>query len=190
MSRLTGLRPADMDDEQKRLYEEIVSSRRGPGSTAAAPITDESGALRGPFEAMLRAPGIGDALQRLGAGIRYRGSLSGREREMAILVVAAHWESAFEQRAHEAAGRTAGLADAELAALRAKGPAFDGPVLDDPREACVLATARALVTTGDLDDEQYAAAVSTLGEADLFELTTLVGYYATLALQMRVFRVT
>jgi 4-carboxymuconolactone decarboxylase len=48
---------------------------------------------------------------------------------------------------------------------------------------------RALVQDGDLDDGQYAEAVAALGEAGVFELTTLVGYYATLALQLRVFRV-
>jgi 4-carboxymuconolactone decarboxylase len=31
--------------------------------------------------------------------------------------------------------------------------------------------------------------VAQLGEDGVFELTTLVGYYATLALQLRVFRV-
>jgi 4-carboxymuconolactone decarboxylase len=49
--------------------------------------------------------------------------------------------------------------------------------------------AQTLVRAGDLDDAQYAGAVAQLGEAGVFELTTLVGYYATLALQLRVFRV-
>jgi 4-carboxymuconolactone decarboxylase len=43
--------------------------------------------------------------------------------------------------------------------------------------------------TADLDDEQYDTAVAALGERALVELSTLVGYYATLALQMRIFRV-
>ena len=42
---------------------------------------------------------------------------------------------------------------------------------------------------GDLDDAEYREAVDHLGTAGLFELLTLVGYYATLALQLRVFRV-
>ena len=42
---------------------------------------------------------------------------------------------------------------------------------------------------GDLDDDQLAEASGTLGAAVVFELTTLVGYYSTLALQLRVFRV-
>ena len=43
--------------------------------------------------------------------------------------------------------------------------------------------------SADLDDEQYDTAVAVLGERALVELSTLVGYYATLALQMRIFRV-
>jgi 4-carboxymuconolactone decarboxylase len=49
--------------------------------------------------------------------------------------------------------------------------------------------ARALTGPADLDDEQYAAAIAALGEQALVELSTLVGYYATLALQLRIFRV-
>jgi len=39
------------------------------------------------------------------------------------------------------------------------------------------------------NDQQYDQAVATLGEQSLVELSTLVGYYATLALQLRIFRV-
>jgi 4-carboxymuconolactone decarboxylase len=60
---------------------------------------------------------------------------------------------------------------------------------DTGRESVVARTAAALVTRGDLDDAEYGEAVGHLGPAGLFELLTLVGYYATLALQLRVFRV-
>jgi 4-carboxymuconolactone decarboxylase len=140
--------------------------------------------LLGPFNEFLLRPALGDALQRVGAAVRYAGSLGGRAREMAILVVAAHWDSAFERTAHEAVGRAAGLTDAELAAIAAGAP-LD---FDDPAEAAVLRLTRALVT-GDVDDATWAACVPPLDRQTVFELTTLVGYYATLALQMRVFRV-
>jgi 4-carboxymuconolactone decarboxylase len=42
---------------------------------------------------------------------------------------------------------------------------------------------------GDVDDRTWSACVPPLDAAAVFELTTLVGYYSTLALQMRVFRV-
>ena len=116
--------------------------------------------------------------------MRYDTGLDDRCREIAILVVAAHWESDFEWYAHEAVGRSAGLGDAELAALReGRHAALAG------REAVVARTTAALVARGDLDDAEYREAVDHLGAAGLFELLTLVGYYATLALQLRVFRV-
>src|SRR5581483_195453 len=102
----------------------------------------------------------------------------------AILVVAAHWRSEFERYAHEAVGAAVGLDEDELAALRHGD--FDR--LADPAERLVAVTTAALAARGDLDDAEYAAA-SALGADVLFELTTLVGYYATLALQLRVFRV-
>ena len=52
----------------------------------------------------------------------------------------------------------------------------------------VARTAAALAARGDLDDAEYREA-GQLGADGLFELLTLVGYYATLALQLRVFRV-
>ena len=42
---------------------------------------------------------------------------------------------------------------------------------------------------GDLDDELWDEASAALGADGVFELTVLVGYYSTLALQLRVFRV-
>ncbi len=57
-----------------------------------------------------------------------------------------------------------------------------------PERAVAVAVAQ-LLTSGDVDDDAWGAAVDTLGEAGAVELTTLVGYYSLLALQMRVLRV-
>ncbi|MFD0523102.1 carboxymuconolactone decarboxylase family protein [Paractinoplanes durhamensis] len=134
---------------------------------------------------MLLQPSVGSALQALGSAVRYGSTLDLRCREIAILTVARAWASAFETYAHEAVGRSAGMTDAELAALRTG----DESVFPDPRERLVLATTTALAARHDLTDDEYAAAEDGLGLPVLFELTTLVGYYATLALQLRVFRV-
>jgi 4-carboxymuconolactone decarboxylase len=107
---------------------------------------------------------------------------------MAILVVAQAWDSEYERSSHEPIGREAGLATAEIEALRAG----TDPGFTDDRERVAYSAVRSLVGIGlpaDLDDAQYAVAVAVLGERALVELTTLVGYYATLALQLRVFRV-
>jgi 4-carboxymuconolactone decarboxylase len=182
MTRLEKLPPARLDDAQQELYQQITG---GPRATGPFPLVDADGALEGPFNAMLRSPSLGTALQGLGAAVRYRSALPARARELAILVVSAHWDCAFERYAHEATGRQVGLTEDVLRALRTGGT----PVLAHAHEDAVVVTTRALVSAGDLDDRQYADAIAALGEAGLFELTTLVGYYATLALQLRVFRV-
>ena len=184
MERLAKLRPPFRNEDQERLYAAITAGPRG-GRQGPFALVDDTGALAGPFNAMLLQPGLGGALQALGTAIRFQGTLPGRTRELAILIVAAHWASEFELHAHEAAGRAAGLTEAEIAAVRAG----EDPGLADPAERAAVRVVRALVQLGDLDDEEYAAAVTELGEAGVFELTTLAGYYATLALQLRVFRV-
>ena len=68
---------------------------------------------------MLRSPAVGTAQQELGAAIRYRTGFTDRMRELAILLVAAHWDSAFERESHEAIARAIGFSDDELAAIRA-----------------------------------------------------------------------
>ncbi|HTX27922.1 MAG TPA: carboxymuconolactone decarboxylase family protein [Streptosporangiaceae bacterium] len=182
-ARIPKLEPSALDEEQRALYDAIAGGRRAQGAQLFR-LADSHGRLEGPFNAFLLQPRLGSALQALGSSVRYDTGLSDRCREIAILVVAAHWRSDFEWYAHEAVGRSVGLGDAELAAVRdGRHAALAG------REAVVARTAAALLSRGDLGDAEYREAVEHVGTAGLFELLTLVGYYATLALQLRVFRV-
>jgi 4-carboxymuconolactone decarboxylase len=180
--RVHPLTPAQLSAEQSALYGAITRGPRAQGPQHFA-LTAEDGALRGPFDLMLRSPAVGTAQQELGAAIRYRTALADRARELAILLVAAHWDSAFERESHEAIARTAGFADDELAAIRALDVSGFTEV-----EGIAASTTIALLD-GDLSDEVWDAASAALGSDGVFELTALVGYYATLALQLRVFRI-
>lgn len=182
VARLAGFLPGDLSEEQAAVYRAISGGPRAAGPQVFA-LTDNEGRLRGPFNAMLLSPPVGAALQAVGAAVRYQSSLSDRIREMAVLLVAAHWGSAFEREAHEAVGRACGLTEEELDSLRSGAL----PALTDADEAIVLRTTASLLDSGTLDDDEYGMAVSAIGERGLFELTTLVGYYSTLAMQLRVF---
>jgi 4-carboxymuconolactone decarboxylase len=173
--------PADLTDQQRDLYQRIAGGPRAEES--AFPLTDEDGALNGPFDAMLLAPVIGDALQSVGSALRFGGRLSDRAREIAILLVAHHYASRFEIFAHEAVGRRIGLSENELTDL-AVGRVPDS---SDRHESETVAVVRRLLDHGSLDDEAYARAQDHLGEELIFEITTLVGYYSLLAMQLRVF---
>ena len=186
--RLPVLSSDEMTSEQVDLYREILGGPRGQGPRAVL-LASGAGGLAGPFNAMLYAPPVGHALQELGLAIRFRTELAPRIREMAILVVAQAWDSAYERESHELLGRDAGLTDAEIEALRAGAD----PGFADKEEQVAYSVVRALTgpdpKRADLDDQEYDTAVAVLGERALVELSTLVGYYATLALQLRIFRV-
>ena len=116
-ARLPKFEPPALDAEQRSLYDAIAGGRRAQGPQLFR-LADAEGRLEGPFNAFLLQPRLGSALQALGASVRYDTGVDDRSREIAILVVAAHWRSDFEWYAHEAVGRAAGLGEAELAALR------------------------------------------------------------------------
>ncbi len=183
--RLAALSSDQMNAEQMRLYREILGGPRGQGLRAVL-LSSGAGGLAGPFNAMLYAPAVGHPLQELGAAIRFRTSLAPRIREMAILVVAQAWDSDYERTSHELIGRDAGLTGPEIEALRTGAD----PGFTDKHEAVAYSVARALTAPqADLDDQEYTTASDVLGEQALVELSTLIGYYATLALQLRIFRV-
>jgi 4-carboxymuconolactone decarboxylase len=189
-ARIPKLAPSSLDAEQRSLYDAIAGGRRAEGPQLFR-LTDEAGRLEGPFNAFLLQPRLGAALQALGSSVRYDTGLDDRCREIAILTVAAHWHSDFEWYAHEAVARAAGLTTPDLTAIRA-APALAAPAVPatlSVLEAVVAGTTAALLTRGDLTDAEYRTATDHLGPDGLFELLTLVGYYATLALQLRVFRV-
>jgi len=116
-ARIPKLDPSALDDDQRSLYDAIAGGRRAQGPQLFR-LADSEGRLEGPFNAFLLQPRLGSALQALGSSVRYDTGLDDRCREIAILVVAAHWRSDFEWHAHEAVGRSVGLGDAELAAVR------------------------------------------------------------------------
>jgi 4-carboxymuconolactone decarboxylase len=181
--RLEQLTVDGLTPEQQALYDAIAGTRTG--SALPARLVDEQGRLQGPFNAMLHHPAVGHPLQELGGFLRFRGLLTARARELVILVTAAAWESEFEWWAHVRIGRQVGLSEEEVAAIRTAAPLR----LPDSLEQAAVDVARATTERRDLDDDEYARARGALGDQMLIEVLTLVGYYALLALQMRVHRV-
>lgn len=181
--RIRRLTEAELDADQLAVYRSITGGPRAAGKQHF-PLTDEHGSLNGPFGVMLHAPGLGVALQEVGAAVRYRTRMSDRAREIAILQVAVLTENEFEWYAHERVGRSVGLSEAELLSLRAGTFASA-----DAKEQAISTLAVQLLHSDQLDDEQFAAAAAALDPEEILEVVILVGYYRTLAQMMNVFAI-
>jgi 4-carboxymuconolactone decarboxylase len=181
--RLDLIPPAELAPAQRALYDAITGGPRA-SQAGTVPITDADGQLLGPFAIMLLSPEVGNAMQQVGAKIRFGTALTGRERELAILTVAGALSSEFERLAHVPAARGLGLTEPQIDAALA-GRAAGGLSAD---EAVVGRLALAMTVDRTLSDEDYAYAVEALGQERLAELTWLAGYYSALALSLAVFR--
>jgi 4-carboxymuconolactone decarboxylase len=184
MSRLRSLPPDELDDDQRALHGRIAGGPRAAGPQRFR-LTNDDGSLTGPFNVFLHAPTTGAAFSAVGEAIRYGTGLSARIRELAILAVASHRDSVFERYAHERVGRSIGLTEEEIAAVRELGPLE----LSDPAEAVAYRFCRRALLERRVDDDLYAEAVTELGEQQVVELTALLGYYDALSLLLSVFEV-
>lgn len=87
MVRIPRHRRRKITPEQLELYTAIAHGPRSSGQQNF-PFVAPDGALNGPFNAFILSLRLGDALQRLGAVIRFNTGISDRIRDIAILLVA------------------------------------------------------------------------------------------------------
>lgn len=196
---LAGRLPAptrdDLNDAARAVYDAITTGPRGAGGLPPS-VADADGRLQGPFNAMVHAsPAVGDALQRLGAEIRYGAALSPASRKIAILTVAAHRGCEFEWYVHSAGALEAGLSDDMLEAI-ARGDTgfFDALASDDAppavrTAAVVRRAALELIADRELAQGTWEAACDLLGVQGAVDLVVLIGYYDLMALMLAAFRV-
>lgn len=156
----------DMSDAQRAVYQAIVNGPRGK--------------VVGPLRAALHAPELADRWQKLGELLRYRTSLPPRLSELAILVVARHWDSQFEWYAHAPIAEKVGLPAGMIEAIRTGALA----ATPHPADQVVLAYSAELLREHSVRDATYAAARELLGDTGIVELTALVGYYSMVALTL------
>lgn len=199
---LSGRLPAptrdDLNEASRAVYDAITTGPRGAGGLPPS-VADAEGRLQGPFNGMVHAsPAVGEALQHLGAEIRYGAALSVAARKIAILTVAAHRGSEFEWYVHSAGAREVGITDDMLEAI-ARGDAgyFDaldgdsgaGGVPGIPEAVVVRRATRELVAERAMTQPTWEAACDLLGVRGAVDLVILVGYYDLMALMLSAFRV-
>jgi 4-carboxymuconolactone decarboxylase len=160
-----------MTAEQRVVAEAIMSGPRG------------STVLRGPFEALLHSPDLADAVQRLGAQIRFGSSLPDVLNELAIILVARRWTAQFEWYAHRDLAINAGLDPGVADSIAVGQP----PGLDAEGTA-VYQFVTELLEHGDVSDAAFEAVVRRWDKHGAADLIATVGYYTLVSLVLNVDR--
>jgi 4-carboxymuconolactone decarboxylase len=95
MPRYRELAETEMDDAQRRIFNDCKAGPRG--------------AVPPPVHVWLRSPGLADNAHKLGAHVRFGTQFTPRQTEIAILMTARYWTAQFEWAAHVRLAREAGL---------------------------------------------------------------------------------
>ena len=179
--RFPLLTPEQLTPEQRKLALSLLAGPRGGGGE---PTPEAVAAMlkRGPFNAFMRSPELGERLQKVGEHIRFDTSLPQRLNEFAILITARHWTSQYEWYAHLPLALKAGL-DPKVAADLALNKRPAG-MKDD--EAAVYDFCTQLHRTRNVSDAAYKRAVALFGEKGVMDLIGVSGYYTAVSMTLNV----
>jgi 4-carboxymuconolactone decarboxylase len=163
--RLKPLTYDQMTPEQKALTERMVTGKIQGGTT-------------GPYNALLRSPELAETVMRYGENVRFHSSLPNRLNEIAALLTTRYWSAQFPWYAHHRAGTQAGLSDAFIAAI-AEGRR---PAAMQADEEAVYNLCSEMLSTRQLSDATFKAAVDKLGERAVVDVLGVMGYYTIVSL--------
>ena len=181
--RLPLIAPADLTPEQKTLYDDMRKGIAGNFNTFKA--IREDGALMGPWNPWLHEPGIGKAIWDLTLAMTANASLKDNVRQIAILVVGAQFDAAYEMYAHIAVAEHEGMKPERLATLVAGLKPTD--LAAD--ESVAFDVAYKLVRGGTLPEPLYRLSIATFGQHGTNELIYLVGLYSLVSTTLNGFNV-
>jgi 4-carboxymuconolactone decarboxylase len=170
MNRLLELPTDKLTPEQTTVFNQLVAGR---------------GRILGPYKIWIHSPTVASGMEHIGTFLNNNGSLSKREVEIGILVIARHWNADYVQTAHIREGKRVGLSDEVVDAL----VAGRAPALTDPHEQGVYRFASALVSGTKLSDTDFAEIEKAIGRPGIAEVLVLLGYYTSVALGMKVHEV-
>jgi len=158
------------------------SPRISPLSVANAPdeivdslafATNLTGGAQNIFLTLAHHPKLFQAYAPFGKALLFDGKLPPRDRELCILRTAAKCNCHYELAHHKRIASTAGLTEPEI----------DNAIREDlgstwqETDHILLSACDQLIDTHDINDQVWSALASRFSEAELIELTLLVGHY-------------
>ena len=171
MPRVPELQLDKLSAEQKRVHDEIAKRVRG-------------GHVRGPFAALLNAPGVAN-----GAILTYSAfrdsKIDKRLFELMILVVARAFTAQYEWFAHARHAIEAGISTEAVEAIRQHRT----PTLTRDDEQMVYDVVTEFVATRSLSQPSYDRVLAALGLEQTVELIAGTGFYVMIAMTLNAFDV-
>jgi 4-carboxymuconolactone decarboxylase len=165
--------------EQRAIVDDI---RAGPRSKLTTSSASKPGPIGGPFNIMLRSPGIGMLIQKLGGEIRFSSVISGKLNELAILVTARHHTANYEWNAHCRLALQGGL-DPAIAQAIAEGRRPEGM---DADETLIYEFSRELHQNHGVSDAMFKRTVERFGERGVVDIIAVNGYYTLVSFLLNV----
>jgi len=143
------------------------------------------GQVRGPFSILLHSPKLAERLLKLVTFNREETVVPGPLRSLAILAAVREKEAAYVWAAQVGAARRAGVAEATIDLLRAKGD--PGGLPAEQRD--IINYTRQLIRTNRADQAVFDALKDRFGVQWLVELTAAANYFAFLSGMVNAFEV-
>ena len=164
---------------------DIPADQLSPAQAAVLEkLSEGRGRIPTPYKVWVHSAELAEHLQALGTFLASRVSLTRREAEIVILAAAAHWNGDYVFRAHAREAKSVGLTDEVINATRTN----DTVRLDSPREQVLFDLVKSFVG-GTAPDELFALAVRELGHGGVAETLALFGYFTSVSLAMKLYRV-
>jgi 4-carboxymuconolactone decarboxylase len=170
MNRTLEIPAEKLTGEQKTVFDQLVAGR---------------GRILGPYKIWIHSPTVASGMEHIGTFLNKRSSLSTREVEIGILVIAQHSDGEYVKQAHIKAGKAAGLTQEQIDEILAGRD----PKLADAHEQTVYRFARALANKSKISDAEFAEIEKAIGREGIAEVLVLLGYYTSVALGMKMHEV-
>src|SRR5205085_9838498 len=104
MNRILEIPPEKLTSEQKTVFDQLTAGR---------------GRILGPYKIWIHSPTVASGMEHIGTFLNKHSSLSKREVEIGILVVAEHWKGDYVRQAHIREGKAVGLTQETIDAVLA-----------------------------------------------------------------------
>lgn len=171
MQRLKDWTIEDLNEEQKKVHDEIVNGPRGR--------------VVGPLRIWLNNPKLAKVAQQVGAYARYGTSLDNSLSELAIITTGRVWSSKFEWEHHAPLAIKAGINEEYVNTIaQAKRPIFDNQI-----EQIVFDFAAESNILKNVKDDTFAIAIEKLGQTRVIDIVGICGYYSLISMTLNVFKV-